>query len=129
MSALTELGQVLHEEHFRILVSICGLENRVVGARAAHPLDPDQTEDRQQLEDLIYALDDLLGHHAFEELVLFPLIRGSGESQMTRILAHEHCAIEPMAARLRRIAVGILHHGIYGQWTAFREAAHGSLAS
>jgi hemerythrin-like domain-containing protein len=123
MSALTELGQVLHEEHFRILVSICGLENRVVGARAAHPLDPDQTEDRQQLEDLIYALDDLLGHHAFEELVLFPLIRGSGESQMTRILAHEHCAIEPMAARLRRIAVGILHHGIYGQWTAFREAA------
>jgi hemerythrin-like domain-containing protein len=124
MSALTELGQVLREEHFHILVSICGLENRVIGPHAAHPLDPDRMEDRQQLEDLIYALDDLLGHHAFEELVLFPLIRGSGGSrQMTRILAHEHCAIEPMAARLRRIAVGILDHGIDGQWTAFREAA------
>ena len=49
---------------------------------------------------MIYALDDLLGHHAFEELVLFPLIRGSGESQMTSILAHEHCAIEPMASAL-----------------------------
>jgi hemerythrin-like domain-containing protein len=123
MSVLTELGQVLHEEHFRILVSICGLENRVIGPSAAHPLDPDRTEDRQQLEDLIYVLDDLLGHHAFEELVLFPMIRGRGGNQMTRILTHEHCAIEPMAVRLRRIAVRILDHGIDGQWTAFREAA------
>ena len=31
MSGLTELGQLLHEEHFRILVSICGLENRITG--------------------------------------------------------------------------------------------------
>ena len=47
MSALTELGQVLHEEHFRILVSICGLEP---GSRPhAAPSDPDQTEDRRQL--------------------------------------------------------------------------------
>jgi hemerythrin-like domain-containing protein len=122
MPGLTELGMVLHEEHFRILVSICGLENRVIGPHAAHPLEPDRTEDRQQLEDLIYALDDLLGHHAFEELVLFPLIRGSGDSQMTRILAHEHCAIEPMAARLRRIAVRILNYGSEGQWTPFRDA-------
>jgi hypothetical protein len=42
---------------------------------------------------------------------------------MARILAHEHCAIEPMAARLRRIAVRILDHGIDGQWAAFRDAA------
>lgn len=123
MAGLTELGKVLHEEHFRILVSICGLENRVIGSQATHPLDPDRTEDRQQLEELICQLDDLLGHHAFEELVLFPLIRGSGDSQMTRILAHEHCAIEPMAARLRRIAVRILDHGSEGHWTAFRDAA------
>jgi hypothetical protein len=34
MSKLTELGEVLDEEHFRILVPICGLENRITGRRA-----------------------------------------------------------------------------------------------
>ena len=66
MSELTELGQILHEEHFRILVSICGLESRVDGP-AAYPLDPSRAEDRQQLRDLMVALDGVLGHHAFEE--------------------------------------------------------------
>ena len=37
MYTLTELGEVLHEEHFRILVPICGLENRITGRRASEP--------------------------------------------------------------------------------------------
>ncbi len=124
MSELTELGQILHEEHFRILVSICGLENRVNGPAAADPLDPDRGEDKQQLEDLMCALDDVLGHHAFEESVIFPLIRSGGEGELASILAREHGAIEPMAARLRAITADILENGIDEQdWAAFREAA------
>jgi hemerythrin-like domain-containing protein len=123
MSGLTELGQVLHEEHFRILVSICALENRVSGPAADDPLDPDRAEDKQQLEDLICALDDVLKHHAFEERVIFPLIRSGGNRELASILAREHGAIEPMTARLRAIASGILENGLDGQWAAFRDAA------
>jgi hemerythrin-like domain-containing protein len=124
MSELTELGQVLHEEHFRILVSICGLENRVIGPVAADPLDPSRAEDKQQLQDLMCALDDVLGHHAFEESVIFPLIRSGGEGELAGILAREHGAIEPMAARLRVITADILENGIDEEnWGNFREAA------
>ena len=122
MSGLTELGQLLHEEHFRILVSICGLENRINGLAATDPLDPGRADDKQQLEDLVSALDDVLGHHAFEETVIFPIIRGKGGGELTSTLAREHGAIEPMAARLRAIAAQILE-GAEGKWEDFREAA------
>ena len=122
MSGLTELGQLLHEEHFRILVSICGLENRINGLAATDPLDPGRADDKQQLEDLVSALDDVLGHHAFEETVIFPIIRGKGGGELTTTLAREHGAIEPMAARLRAIAAQILE-GAEGKWEDFREAA------
>ncbi len=122
MSGLTELGQLLHEEHFRILVSICGLENRIKGLAAADPLDPARAEDKQQLEDLVSALDDVLGHHAFEETVIFPIIRSRGGGELASTLAREHGAIEPMAARLRTIAAQVLE-GAEGKWEDFREAA------
>lgn len=122
MSGLTELGQLLHEEHFRILVSICGLENRINGLAASDPLDPGRADDKQQLEDLVSALDDVLGHHAFEETVIFPIIRSKGGGELTSTLAREHGAIEPMAARLRAIAAQILE-GAEGKWEDFREAA------
>ena len=122
MSGLTELGQLLHEEHFRILVSICGLENRINGLAATDPLDPGRADDKQQLEDLVSALDNVLGHHAFEENVIFPIIRSKGGGELTSTLAREHGAIEPMAARLRAIAAQILE-GAEGKWEDFREAA------
>lgn len=122
MSGLTELGQLLHEEHFRILVSICGLENRINGLAASDPLDPGRADDKQQLEDLVSALDDVLGHHAFEETVIFPIVRSKGGGELTSTLAREHGAIEPMAARLRAIAAQILE-GAEGKWEDFREAA------
>ena len=122
MSGLTELGKVLHEEHFRILVSICGIENRITGPAANDPLDPGRAEDKQQLEDLISALEDVLGHHAFEETVIFPIIRSKGGSELTTTLAREHGAIEPMAARLRAIAAQMLG-GADGKWEQFRVAA------
>jgi hemerythrin-like domain-containing protein len=122
MAGLTELGKALHEEHFRILVSICGIENRITGPAADDPLDPGRAEDKQQLEDLVSALDDVLGHHAFEETVIFPIIRSNGGGDLTNTLASEHGAIEPMAARLRMIAAQIIQ-GEQSRWEEFRTAA------
>ena len=53
MSGLSELGQILHEEHFRILVAICELQNRISGEAADRPLDGGDTEDGRLLTSLL----------------------------------------------------------------------------
>jgi hemerythrin-like domain-containing protein len=124
MSELTELGGVLHEEHFRILMLICGLENRISGESAAHPLDPRIDEERGQLAELSASLDEIIGHNAFEEAVLFPLICEGGEGDLAALLTHEHVTIGPLAKRLRSITGEILQHGISAdRWREFRDAA------
>ncbi|NJO67519.1 MAG: hypothetical protein HC826_00620 [Rhodospirillales bacterium] len=129
MSDLTELGQILHEEHFRILVAICGLENRIGEKYANLPLDPDQPEDKKQLKELIAALGDVIGHHDFEETVIFPLIQSRDNGELARLLTQEHCAIEPMALRLQMIAEDILFLGTSpGRWVEFRQAASALIA-
>ncbi|QNT70834.1 hemerythrin domain-containing protein [Defluviicoccus vanus] len=129
MSNLTELGQLLHEEHFRILVAVCGLENRVGGAYECQPLDAANAEDRHQLEELVAALDEVIGHHAFEETVIFPLIRQCGKRELTNALAIEHLAIEPMAMRLRVVADAMLQSGTGAErWSEFRAAASALIA-
>src|SRR5512133_989057 len=78
MPFLTELGEVLHEEHFRILSLICGLENRVISAEGRRPIDPRDEDEKEHLQELIVSLDQIIDHNAFEEAVLFPLICARG---------------------------------------------------
>ncbi|MFO1112491.1 MAG: hemerythrin domain-containing protein [Rhodospirillales bacterium] len=124
MAALSELGQVLHEEHFRILVGICGLQNRISGADAWRPLDGTNPEDCGLLEGLLVSLDQLIVHHAFEENTVFPLIRGGGEGDLATLLWREHSVIEPRARKLRMIAQEMLGHPASAEkWAVFRDAA------
>ncbi len=124
MAGLSELGQLLHEEHFRILVAACELENRIRGASADRPLDTFDAEDNRLLKSLLDNLDRIIVHHAFEEAVVFPLIRDNGERELTTLLTREHGAIEPKA-RL----VGLLGRQLLGrvasadEWARFRHAA------
>lgn len=111
MAELTELGKVLHEEHFRILVLVCGLENRITGQRGSYPIDPANGEDRALLEELVSSLGQVVDHNAFEERVLFPLLSRSGGEDLTSLLTHEHVVIGPMARRVRTLAVDILRSG------------------
>lgn len=124
MPALTELGRVLHEEHFRILSMICGLEHRVTGAEARRPLDPRISDERENLRELIAALEQIVDHNAFEEAVLFPLICRRGGGALASLLTQEHVVIGPLARRVRAIAIAILDHGINAErWADFRAAA------
>lgn len=93
MFVWTELGQILHEEHFRILMFRGGLDDRVSGRAAEQPLDPRNAEDREELERLIACLDDLVGHNAFEEAVFYPLIWEGGEGELATLLSEEHATI------------------------------------
>ncbi len=124
MPYLTELGEVLHEEHFRILSLICGLEDRVIGRSAQHPIDPSNEEEREQLAGLILSLDQIIDHNAFEEATLFPIICDRGGSDLASLLTHEHVTIGPMAKHVRNVAATILEHGINtDRWAEFRSAA------
>jgi hemerythrin-like domain-containing protein len=129
MSELTELGQVLHEEHFRIVVFLCGLENRVSDHAAEQPLDPRNVEEREELEHLIACLDEIIGHNAFEEAVFYPLIWESGEAELAALLTEEHATIVPLTKRLRHDAAELLRYGVgAGRWSAFCRAAQKFIA-
>jgi hemerythrin-like domain-containing protein len=112
MPFLTELGEVLHEEHFRILSLICGLENRVIGAEGRRPIDPRDEDEKEHLQELIVSLDQIIDHNAFEEAVLFPLICARGGGELASLLTREHVIIGPLARRVRGIAARILEDGI-----------------
>jgi len=124
MSDLTELGAVMHEEHFRTLVLICGLENRVTGGFADRPIDPRDVEDRSLLDNLVVGLEEIIGHNAFEETVLFPLLKNVGDADLAELLTQEHFAMGPLSKRLRALAAEILEQGTSAdRWTAFCDAA------
>lgn len=124
MAFLSELGEVIHEEHFRMLVMVCELENRVKGAAVAAAIDPNDADDRVLLTKVIDGLDELIGHNAFEEAVLFPAIGNRGDATFMGLIAEEHFVIEPLALRLRDIAADTLTDGTsFQRWTDFRDAA------
>lgn len=124
MAFLSKLGEVIHEEHFRMLVMVCELENRVKGGDTVKPVDASDPEDRALLQKVIAGLDELTGHHVFEETVLFPAICECGNRELTGLIAEEHFVVEPMADRLKTLAAELLIKGTtFARWSAFRDAA------
>lgn len=124
MTGLTALGRVLHEEHFRILMWMCDLQNRVTGEAGTRHPDLGDAEEREELFDLIGALDQIMAHHAFEEEVVFPLLRADGDPDLVILLSDDHISIEPMILRLRRLAMDMLRQGAEGGcWPEFRRIA------
>jgi hypothetical protein len=121
MMSLSELGKILHEEHFRIIMVLCDLEHRITGKAALRRLDPGFEVDRNWLRDLLFCLDQIVDHNAFEEAELFPMICAHGEGELAALLIDEHEAIGPCAKRLRAIALEIIETGINAQrWDDFK---------
>ncbi|MGZ8410316.1 MAG: hemerythrin domain-containing protein [Hyphomicrobium sp.] len=124
MAGLTALGRVLHEEHFRHLVWMCDLQNRVTGEAGKQYPNLDNEQDRVEMHDLIAFLDQVMAHHAFEEDVVFPLLRAQSDAELASLLTEEHAAIEPTAHLLRSLALDILRLGPdHGRWPKFRKVA------
>ena len=124
MTDLSELGKILHEEHFRIIMLLCDVEHRITGKAGLRPLDPRCPVDRSWLRDLLFSLDQIVDHNAFEEAELFPLICAHGEGELAALLIDEHVAIGPLARRLHALALEIIEAGIDVQrWQDFRAVA------
>jgi hemerythrin-like domain-containing protein len=124
MTDLSELGKILHEEHFRIIMLLCDLEHRITGEAALRPIDPQCEADRGHLRELLFSLDQIVDHNTFEEIELFPIICAHGEEELAALLVDEHDAIGPLAKHLRAIALQILEVGISAQrWHDFRAVA------
>lgn len=124
MTLLTSLGQVLHEEHFRILVWICELQNRVSGEAGERHFDCCNHLEQQEMHGVIGGLDHVLAHHAFEEDVIFPLLRADDDRDLVELLGDEHQVIEPTAKRLRMLTTEMLRQGAsQGRWSEFCKLA------
>lgn len=124
MSGLSELGKLLHEEHFRIIMLLCDLEHRITGEAARRPFDLDCEDDREWLRDLLFCLDQIVDHNAFEEAELFPIICAHGEGELAALLIDEHDAIGPCARHLHAITAEIIESGINPQrWHDFKTVA------
>jgi len=113
MMGLTQLGQMLHEEHQRTLSLLNNLESRILGPAANVPMSPDSDDDRRQLKTVIDVVDqDVDRHFGFEEEVLFPLLAEHGATDMTEMLMQEHELIRPLAARIKELALQALDGGL-----------------
>lgn len=105
-----------------------GLAERATGEAGKRPLDPEDPSDREQLDQLIFFLDDMTRHQMFEERVVFPVLIETGAGDMTRLFVEEHRAIRPLSQRLRKLADRTLERGLDAeQWEIFRLCA-GQLA-
>jgi hypothetical protein len=66
MAGLTLLGEILHEEHFRILVWMCDLQNLLASDAGQRCPNACNHQERQELHALIRSLDEVLAHHVFD---------------------------------------------------------------
>ncbi len=112
VATASRVARILHEEHFWSVVLINGLETRLRDGDSEPPFSPALAGDRALLEELVELLDAMLRHHAFEERVLFPVIRKGGSAAVLQLLEDEHERMEPLAKRLRAIATKILEDGL-----------------
>lgn len=112
MATASKVANILHEEHFWAIVLINALETQVSAHESEPPIDPKNPTDRRNLEELLELLESMIRHHAFEEGVLFPMIRKNGHGSVVDLFTDEHSAMGPCARRLQRITVEILDAGM-----------------
>lgn len=111
MAAASAVAKILHEEHFWTVVLINGIETRLSESERGNPFDPDQPGDRAMLDQLIELFDAMIRHHAFEERILFPVLRKGANANLVQLFEDEHKTMGPFAERLRAITKEILSKG------------------
>ncbi|MBK8175615.1 MAG: hemerythrin domain-containing protein [Rhodospirillales bacterium] len=124
MSSFTELGELLHREHFQMINWVCDLQIKIAGDVSEYEYGFDEEDEDGALRSLKSSLDDVMFHHAFEEDMLFPLLNDHGERDLARLLVDDHALIEPITCRLQAITEEMLNRGIDRHlWAAFRKVS------
>lgn len=118
----TQVGQKLHDEHQATLSILNELESEILSRPQNKPMDLSDVDARQQLEHFIAVVDrDVTCHFAFEEEVLFPILREKGAGDMVTLLTHEHQLIKPLGGGLAILAREALANGFDPTtWGEFR---------
>lgn len=117
------VGRLLHQEHLDTIALLNTLEARTSGRAGAQPLDGADPRDRALAERLIAAVErEIVGHFAFEEGVLFPILWEQGAQDMVTMLTHEHVQIGPLAKELATLASSVAAGGALAAdaWADFR---------
>ncbi len=121
-----QVAHILHDDHVRTM----GVLDRVQGILARYKLtevpDLDQFEIRMALDGLVVAVEgEIGGHFAFEEVSLFPLLTGAGDTQLACALGEEHTVILPLARRVSKLARAARIGGFTPEsWREFHRCGH-----
>lgn len=124
--ASSALGRLLHRDHLDTIELLNALEARTTGRAQARPLDGCDERDRALAVRLIGTIDrEVVGHFAFEEGVLFPILWDHGFQDMVTLLTHEHVQIGPLAGDVAAQAAVVAAGGSLDAdaWAGFCRAA------
>ncbi|MBI5164902.1 MAG: hemerythrin domain-containing protein [Magnetospirillum sp.] len=117
MTAQTQIGALLHEDHMATVEMLQTLEAFI----GDHRNPPSAAVGAKFLGELATTLRNEVGKHfGFEEGHLFPVFIGLGETGIVTMLTHEHRSILPLALQVADLA----EQGDFdaASWKAFRDA-------
>jgi hemerythrin-like domain-containing protein len=90
--------RMLHDEHLRTIAALERLEAALVGSGTKVPAEGAMDEAERAIAPIIEG--EVGPHFRFEEDELFPRLAEAGDGSIGELLAEEHEAILPLAARV-----------------------------
>lgn len=121
MHADSRTGQLLHEDHHRVIDLLNALDRFLALAGEAEPPACDGPDARKLLTALSAELGRELERHFALEEALFPRIAAAGAYELTADLDADHQTLLPLARRLARLCDLALREGFDEEtWPVFR---------
>lgn len=111
MFATTKTGQTLHGEHQSTLATLNDIDDLCQSRKAPNPADPAMQARLASIARILE--DDVTRHFAYEEEVLFPVLRDAGAAMMVEMLEGEHAIIRPLARSLRQLCLTAIEQGTF----------------
>ena len=121
----SQIAQVLHDEHMRIIDLMNRLESFTTGRQAKSAPAADDAAAAALLADLNAELQDTAGHHfAFEEDNIFPALTAIGDVAIPHMLRQEHDLLRNLSEVMLPMVQKARDGGFMADdWEAFRELA------
>ena len=121
----SQIAQVLHDEHLRIIDLMNRLEDLTTGRKAREAPAGDDPATATLLADLNAELQCVAGHHFdFEEENIFPALAAIGDVAIPHMLRQEHDLLRNLSQVMLPMVQTARRDGFTAdEWAAFRDLA------
>jgi DUF438 domain-containing protein len=121
----SQIAQVLHDEHLRIIDLMNRLEGATTGRKAKVAPAGDDPEAATLLADLNAELQGVAGHHfEFEEENIFPALTAIGDVAIPHMLRQEHDLLRNLSETMLPLVQKARGDGFTADdWAEFRDLA------